>query len=313
MATYLITGATGFLGKALTEVLGQQGETYSLGRSASSDIICDLAKEIPSITQQVDVVVHNAGKAHVVPKTQAEEEAFYEVNHQGTLNLLEGITKTGQLPNALIFISTVAVYGRETGDLLAETTSLSATDPYGKSKIMAEEAIIEWGKEHQVTIGILRLPLVAGKQPPGNLHKMLKAQKSGYYFEIGKGDAQRSVVVANDVAAIIPKLAEVGGIYNLSDGQHPTFHELGQAFAQQLGVKPPHAMPLWLAKSLALCGEIGGNLLKRNLPFNQRALSKMTSSLTFSDQKAVKNLTWNPQPVVSYFASLSKTDLLHES
>lgn len=310
--SYLLTGASGFLGKSLANAFSAQGRLYTLGRSAQNTIVCDLASNVPQLENKYDIVVHNAGKAHIVPKTEKEKQDFYDVNYQGTLNLLKGIEAINHLPKAFIFISTVAVYGREIGDLLSEDTPLNAQDPYGKSKIMAEEAILKWGKEKGVIIGILRLPLVAGTHPPGNLQKMIHAQKAGYYFQIGKGSAKRSVVSAKDVANIIPKVAEVGGIYNLTDGQHPTFKELGQVFAEKLEVKHPHVMPPILGKLLATAGDLGGAVLRKNLPFNSRQLSKMTSSLTFSDKKAVESLGWRPEPVLSYFKHLSKTDLIHD-
>lgn len=309
---YLLTGASGFLGKELRKELATSGTVATLGRSSGNDLVCDLSKQEPQISKDYTTVIHNAGKAHVVPKTAAEKQAFFDVNYQGTLHLLAGLEKAPLLPDALIFISTVAVYGRETGTLLDENTPLAAADPYGKSKIMAEEAVIAWGKKHAVTIGILRLPLVAGPNPLGNLQKMLKAQQAGYYFQIGKGEAKRSVVVARDIAKLIPTLSKVGGTYNLSDGYHPTYQELGKLFAEKLQTKPPLVMSPWLAKVLATGGEVAGNLIKKNLPFNDRTLSKMTSSLTFSDQKAVKDLNWQPESALSYFASLSKQELLND-
>lgn len=309
---YLLTGATGFLGKTLQEVLSSEGEIHSLGRSPSNQITCDLSKEVPKLAHNYTTVIHNAGKAHMVPKTAQEKQAFFQVNVEGTKHLLTALENCSSLPKAFIFISSVAVYGAEVGQLIAEDNPLDATDPYGKSKILAEETVTAWGKAHGVTVGILRLPLVAGPLPPGNLHKMLKAQKAGYYFQIGQGSAKRSVVVAKDIAQIVPKLAEIGGIYNLTDGYHPSFQELGKLFAQKLEVKSPHIMPPWLAKTLAMVGEITGNTLKKDLPFNERTLSKMTSSLTFSDEKAVKTLGWNPEPVLSYLNSLSKKELIND-
>lgn len=312
METTLLTGASGFLGKELQKWLAMHSTVDTLGRSQQNNHVYDLGNEVPQLKNSYTTIIHNAGKAHIVPKTEEEKQDFFRVNYQGTMNLLSALEKSQQLPKSFIFISSVAVYGKETGEFLDEQTPLAASDPYGKSKIMAEKAILEWGKKHQVTIGILRLPLVAGPLPPGNLHKMLKAQRAGYYFQIGQGKAKRSVVVAKDIAQIIPKLAEVGGIYNLSDGYHPSYQELGQVFAKKLQIKPPLVMTPWLAKVLATGGEFAGNLIKKDLPFNTNTLSKMTSSLTFSAEKANKNLGWRPEPVLSYFAGLSKQDLIND-
>lgn len=311
-SAYLVTGASGFLGKELYRVLSTDATVETLSRSASSGITCDLSETVPSIETDCDVVVHNAGKAHTVPKTAQETENFFRVNYHGTLNLLKGIEQSGNLPKAFIFISTVAVYGIENGDLLDEETPLAASTPYGMSKKMAEEAILKWGAEHNVTIGIVRLPLVAGEYPPGNLNKMLKAQRAGYYFQIGGGKARKSMVSATDVAQIIPKLAVTGGVFNLTDQYHPSFAELAGVFSKKLKVNPPHNMPLLLARFLAWLGDITGALIKKNAPFNSSALSKMINPLTFSDDKAKRLLDWQPKSVLDVFESLPDGDLIYD-
>ncbi|GAB5522679.1 MAG: NAD-dependent epimerase/dehydratase family protein [Roseivirga sp.] len=309
---YLLTGATGFLGKELDKGLSSLAVVETLGRSEANRIICDLSVDAPLLDSAYDLVIHNAGKAHFVPKTSADKEDFFKVNYHGTLNLLKSLEQTPELPKSLILISTVAVYGREEGLLLDEKCPLNASDPYGQSKSMAEEAVIKWGKEHGVTIGILRLPLVAGPFPPGNLRKMLNAQRAGYFFHIGQGDARRSMVSASDVAAVIPRVAEVGGIYNLTDQYHPSFAELSALFSQMLGLKAPYNLPIWLARVLARSGDIFAFIFRKEAPFSSRSMLKMTSSLTFSDEKAKRLLNWQPQRVLHFFESLPKEDLVYD-
>jgi nucleoside-diphosphate-sugar epimerase len=307
---YLITGGTGFLGSELTRCLSVKATIHTLGRSEGNSIICNLANEVPSFAHNYQTVVHNAGKAHITPRNKSEREDFFNVNYQGTLNLLAGIEKSTVLPKSFVLISTVAVYGAETGILLDEETPLNATDPYGLSKVKAEEAVLEWGKKHNVTIAILRLPLVAGPKPPGNLAKMLKAQRAGYYFQIGKGEARRSMVCATDVANIIPVVTLKGGIYNLTDQHHPSFAELALVFSQKLLTRPPYILPFGFAKILASVGDIAKLITQLNLPFSKQNLCKMTKSLTFSDDKAKIQLHWSPQLVINFFKDLPNTHFL---
>jgi GlcNAc-P-P-Und epimerase len=308
--SYLITGGRGFLGECLTQMLSQHNKVISLGRSQANDISCDLSNAVPLLPEGFDVIVHNAGKAHSVPKTLEDKEQFFQVNHKGTINLLSGLDKLNHPPKCLIYISTVAVYGVEKGELLDEQTPLHSTDPYGKSKRSAEEAVIDWGQRNQVKIGILRLPIVVGQKPLGNFYRMIKAIEAGYFFQIGKAPVHRSMVLANDVAKIIPTLVQVGGIYNLTDGQHPTFEELGRVLADKMKVRRPKAIPLWLGKSLAKLGDFGEYFLRRELPFSSNTLLKMTSSLTFSDQLATENLNWRPNLVLNYLNALSRKELI---
>lgn len=310
--TYLLTGATGFLGKELDKTLSTQANIDTLGRSGQNRIVCDLSEGSPQLEGSYDIIIHNAGKAHSIPKTPDDAEEFFKVNYHGTLNLLSSIEQLDSLPKALVLISTVAVYGLEKGTMLDEKCPLKASDPYGQSKSMAEEAVLKWGEKNGIIIGVLRLPLVAGPRPPGNLNRMLNAQRAGYFFHVGKGEARRSMVTASDVAAVIPRVVVVGGIYNLTDQYHPSFVELANSFSKILGLKPPYHLPIWLAKLAARAGDLYSLIFNKEAPFNSRSLLKMTNSLTFSDEKAKRLLNWRPQRVLHFFEKLPKQDLVND-
>lgn len=98
------------------------------------------------------------------------------MNLRGTIHLCDALEVVG-MPKVLIFISTVAVYGCEFGELVTEKHPLDGTTPYAKSKIQAEEYLTEWCERHHVTLGILRPSLLAGKDAPGNLGAMVNGVK----------------------------------------------------------------------------------------------------------------------------------------
>lgn len=261
----------------------------------SGDIKCDLTQEIPTLSD-ADLVIHSAGKAHAVPKTKSEKREFFDINVKGTENLLKGLEQASSLPKSFIFISSVAVYGMESGTNIDEVYPLNASDPYGLSKIEAEKIVANWCAKNNVICGILRLPLLVGANPPGNLGAMIKGINNGYYFNIGGGTARKSMVMAEDVAAIVPKLAEVGGAYNLTDGYHPNFKELSCHIAKQLQKKAVMNMPSGFAKTLAKVGDV-----IPKFPLNSNKLKKITSDLTFSDDKARTKLGWSPRRVLDAF------------
>lgn len=292
--TVLLTGSSGFLGKYIQTYLSKAGLTViTLGRN-TCDIGCDLAIEVPELPANIDYVVHAAGKAHSVPKTIEEGEVFYEVNYKGTVHLLKALKASKSLVKSIIFISSVAVYGCFEGSLIDEKFSLNAKDPYGKSKILAEQSIETYGLEEEIYTCILRLPLIAGHIAPGNLGSMIKAIKKGWYLSIGKADVKKSVVLAEDVAEIIPNLFEMKGIYNLTDGCHPTFSELENSIATSLGKRNPLKIPQTLANLMAKTGDFVG----KKSPINTLKLQKIQSELTFSDLKAKTEIGWNPKKVV---------------
>ncbi len=291
----LLTGGSGFLGKSIQLALSKDNSIFSLSRTAG-DYKVTLENEIPNFNQAFDLVIHAAGKAHSIPKTQEEKKQFYDVNVLGTQNLLQGLEASG-VPKQFVFIGSVSVYGQEHGLNITEDFPLEAIDAYGLSKIEAEGLVQEWCKQHNVVCTILRLPLLVGTNPPGNLGAMIKGIARGYYFNIGGGKSKKSMVLAEDVAAFIPKIANIGGTYNLTDGYHPSFFELSCVIAKQLGKSVPMNMPLFVANGIGFLGNFLGN----NAPINSLKLKKITADLTFDDSKA-RSAGWKPRRVLDWFS-----------
>lgn len=301
----LLTGASGFLGSRIWAELAQQHTVTTLGRTpvGGRHLTGDLTQRLPSLAQaSFDYVVNAAGKAHAVPRTTAERAAYDCVNVQGTVHLLNALERMPVPPKAVVHLSTVLVYGRSGGQLLDETTPLGATDAYGLSKVRAEAAVREWGGRTGVRVVILRLPLVVAERPNGNLATLMDAIRRGYYVRIGDGLARRSMVRADEVAAVIDRAAGVGGTFNLTDGCHPGVGELEDALARYVGRKQPiRTVPLALARAVAAVGDGINAVVGRRFPLDTVALQKLTHSLTFSDEAARRDLDWNPRPVLDLF------------
>ncbi|WP_431243059.1 NAD-dependent epimerase/dehydratase family protein [Flavobacterium sp. P21] len=288
----LLTGCSGFLGKTIMETLRKDFEIIGLSRNSGQYQIC-LENKVPVFSHFFDLVIHNAGKAHSIPKTEFQKKQFYDVNFEGTLNLLKGLEKSN-LPKYFVFISSVSVYGQEAGNNINEEHPLMAKDPYGLSKIDAENLILKWCEKNNVVATILRLPLLVGKNPPGNLGAMVRAINKGYYFNIANGKARKSMVLSKDVASIIPTVFSIGGIYNLTDGFHPSFDELSTAISKN--TQTYFNIPLFIAKIFGRIGDILGD----KAPINSLKVSKITSDLTFDDSKARRLLKWKPELVLDY-------------
>ena len=296
MEKLLFTGGTGFLGKNVMHLLTQQYEVTTCGITPNDMIKANLAKDVPEFPEKYDVVLHACGKAHVVPKTEAEKQAFYDVNYQGTVNLCTALEKAG-VPKALVLISTVAVYGCEYGNLIDETHPLDGDSPYAKSKIMAEEYLTKWCLDHQVRLGILRPSLLAGKDAPGNLGAMVTGIKKGFYMNIAGGKVIKGILMAEDIARLLPLLEEKGGVYNVCDTRQPSFGEISVSIANQLGKRKPLNIPYWMAWCMAKVGDLLGD----KAPINSYKLEKMTKSLTFSNHKARTELGWEPLDVLDNY------------
>ncbi len=292
----LLTGASGFLGKEIYQSLTKVKENniITLGRSITNDFIYDLTKNTPEINKKIEIVIHASGRAHYEPKNETEIKEFYDVNTEGTKRLLKGLLKNVEQLKAFVLISTVAVYGKDVGNNISEYHPLEGKTPYAKSKILAEEEVQKFCDQNNINCVILRLPLISGANPPGNLGKMINAIKKGYYFRIGKGEAKKSMVSANDIALILPSLYNKKGIYNLTDGLHPSFKEIEDYICKGLGRRKIITFPKFIFSILAKIGDM--------LPFfilNSNKLNKITKSLTFSDEKARKELNWKPSSALN--------------
>lgn len=296
MQKLLFTGGTGFLGKNIKPILDNMYEVTTIGIMDADMIKANFVSEIPNLPEQYDVVLHAAGKAHIYPKTENERKAFYDVNLTGTKHLCEALEKAG-VPQAFIFISTLNVYGDEPGNMNKEDERpLVGSSPYADSKIKAEQYLTEWCKKNNVILGILRPSLLAGKDAPGNLGAMIHGIKTGAYLSIAGGKAKKSVLMVDDIAYLVPLVAEKGGVYNVCDDHNPSFGELETIIAMQLGRRKPISIPYWFAKCLALVGDVF-----KFFPINSSRLEKIVTSDTWSNEKAKRELGWQPMDVLKHY------------
>jgi nucleoside-diphosphate-sugar epimerase len=297
--TILLTGASGFLGTCIQSEMDSVHRILTIGRQSSNTVQCDLAVQIPHLeTEDVDAVIHAAGKAHIYPKTEAEKQAFFDINVQGTEHLLASL-ENKQIKK-FVFVSSVSVYGLGKGQGISEEAPLLGQSPYALSKIQAEQLIINWCKKKQIPFLIVRLPLVVGPHPLGNLGKMIQAIQKGTYLRIAKGDASKSMVLASDVAHLFSQWLSaeqsVSGIFNLTDGHHPTFFELEEALKTKYNKRWIPTIPSGIAHVL---GKLGDNI--SIFPVNSQTIEKITCTFTFSDEKARKVLHWHPHPILDYY------------
>lgn len=292
---YLVSGASGFLGKFIIAELGSKSYD-TIGRKSSNTILFDLAQsnDYLHLPEKYDYLIIASGHAHLYEDNAREKLLHYKVNFKGTQKLVEAVDNESL--KGVVYISTVAVYGENMKTPFKEADELFGVTPYAKSKIAAEEYLLDWSRKKNVPVLIFRVPLIVGKFPPGNLRAMIEAIRNKRYFSVAKGKARRSMVLADDLAKFV--IASIGkhGIYNLSDGFHPSYRELEIVIANKLNLLPPKEMPLFLAKLVAFLGDF-----LPLFPINSVRLKKLTNDLIVDDSKARKELGWNPRSVAKYF------------
>ncbi len=265
-----------------------------MGRSHFDDVKWDMASDsLPDldIIDQIDRVIHIAGKAHSVPRNTKEEQLFFTVNYHGTIKLLHGIDNwvlknNSMYPRQFIFISSVSVYGLDAGENISEDYPCQPQTPYGKSKLQAEESVLEWGRQHGIAILILRLPLIWGEEAPGNLGAMEKAIRKGYYFRIGSGEAVRSMVDIHELAVFMANLkGDEQGIYNMVSC-NVSYNEIEQYFGKKYN-RRIKVIPRGFAKFLAKIGD-----RVSTFPLDSYRLNKMENLLTFDSSLAIEKIGW---------------------
>lgn len=201
MDKLLLTGGSGFVGRNIAPLLSGRYRVVTLGRGASNDIRADLSESVPELGGRFDVVVHAAALAHPDRKTQPDD--FLEVNVGGTKRLCQALERTG-VPDAFVFVSTVAVYGCDDGAVgVDESWPLDGRIPYAVSKIEAETFLRQWCSDHDVRLAILRPSLLIGPDAPGNMGRMVCGISTGLYAGIGRGSGLRSITLVSDRKSVV--------------------------------------------------------------------------------------------------------------
>jgi len=284
----LFTGSSGFVGKNIIDKFKIDNNVYTLSRHDAFYNI-DLTQTVPIIQHKYDLVIHAAGVAHLMSNSSLVNQFIYDSNIIATRNLLKSFNDN-YIPSNFIFLSSVAVYGEEEGYMINELNDLRGKTSYARSKIECENIIINWCKINNVTCTILRLPLLIGPNPKGNLGALIKSIRMNTYFNVSGNKAKKSMLHVYDIYNFIKLSYSEGGIYNLTDGVDPSIIDFTNRLALILGKKKIINIPYTLIKFASRIGDNFGS----NFFINSFKLNKLTTSLTFSNYKAISTFNWEP-------------------
>ena len=274
----LLTGHTGFLGSVIYKSLIKEFVVYTLGRSENSDYRVDYLNWDGrlELKHSIDAIVHVAGLAHGKSNSDI---TMTKVNLESTKYLTD-IADKWQI-SAFVFISSTAIYGREYGLEIREDEKLQLRTNFALTKFHSENSILNRGNTKDSLI--IRLPLVIGPNPIGNLGKLIASISSGKHIFLKGNKARKSVVFASDVASFISNWLKndekKSGIVNLTSGEAPTFNWIEDLIRQYTGSKFFFAFPVGLLWRIIV-------FLKHRLGISIPIFGKIFYPLTFSDQLA---------------------------
>ena len=275
----LLTGSTGFLGRALQKKLddhlviltSRRDEMENSSRFVRKTI--SSAENFSDCLNDVDVVIHTAARVHQMNDLAEDpQKEFMETNCFGTLNLARQAAKAGV--KRFIFISSIKVHGEEShsGRPFSFDDPRMPKDPYGISKAKAEEGLLKIAAETRLEVTIIRPPLVYGPNVKANFAALLKLASKNVPLPLGSVNNKRSFVALDNLVNLIvtcidhPKAANQ--VFLISDDNDVSTSKLFSIMVEAFGKKArlinvsPHFLRL-IAKLIGkeevidrLCGDL---------------------------------------------------------
>jgi nucleoside-diphosphate-sugar epimerase len=294
----IITGYTGFIGRNLVKSLGKKDlQLYGASRTSSPEIVNQDVSHIhiPSLTKSMDwlpivanfdIVIHLAARAHILNDRADNPEAeFFKVNTQGTIDLAKAAISAGV--KQFIFISSIGAMTTLSEEVLTETSPCNPDTPYGRSKLKAEEGLIELAQDSPMSWTIIRPTLVYGAGNPGNMKRLLKLIDTGIPLPFGAIDNRRSFTyVGNLVDTIITCIdnpAAKNQTFLISDGEDLSTPELIRRLAKYTN-KSVTLLPI-PPQLLTLLGKLTGQT---------PAIDRLLGSLIVDSSHIQTTLNWKP-------------------
>lgn len=298
----LISGATGFIGGRLVQKLQQDVRPYLLlaRHQLHREPVyrADLSNTVKLVAActGVDRIFHCAGYAHAFSSLSGEDsEQHWRVNFAGTRNLIEAAGRAGV--KRFVFLSSVKAMA-EPGEVCAnEDFPGQPTTAYGQSKRAAEEAVLEIGRRYGMHVVNLRLAMVYGSGSRGNLERMGRLVRRGWFPPLPETGNNRSLVHVDDVVGAMLQAADDdranGRTYIITGPEAPSGRELYDAMRDVLGLpRCQWSVPQVVLRGAAKCCDGIQTLLKRRVPFDSEVVDRLLGSAWYSSERITRELGW---------------------
>jgi len=294
----VLTGASGFLGARLADQIDRQGglnltclvrKALPAGRGREVVIKgLDASSDWSAILKNQNAVIHAAARAHIMKEEVTDPLAEYRrVNVDGTLNLARYAVEAGV--KRFVFISSIKVNGEQTAPGRPFTCDDTPTpeDPYGISKLEAEQGLQQIALETGMEVVIIRPPLVYGPGVKGNFASMIKLVEKGLPLPFGAIDNRRSLVGLDNLVDLIITCIDhanaANQVFLVSDGEDLSTSGLLRRVAKAMG-KPSRLIPV-----PAVLLQLGATVLGKKA-VGQRLLGSLQVDISSTRER----LDWTP-------------------
>lgn len=289
----LVTGAAGFVGRALCQVLDAAGyvvvAAVRRGSGLPNEVVVgDIgpATDWRDALAGCDAVVHLAARVHMMHDSGSHALAAYRrTNAEATLNLARQAVQAGV--KRFVFASTVKVNGEGRDAPYRETDAPAPEDAYAISKWEAEQGLHALAGETGLEVVILRPPLVYGPGVKANFQRLIEVVQRGWPLPLGGVRNRRSLLyLGNFVDAIrlcIEHPAAAGQTFLLDDGEPVSTPELIRRLAHAMG-RPARLLPV-PPRLLEVAGMLVGK---------RAAVARLIGSLHVDSTAIRARLGWTP-------------------
>jgi dihydroflavonol-4-reductase len=298
MKKVFITGATGFIGSHLVDLLlSQKGpEIFVLVRDPNNlkwlkgldiHVLTGDVFHVPALPGDIDTVFHLAGSTKAI-----KTEAYYTVNQKGTASLFETLKNRGLFPR-IIHLSSLAAAGPSRGGrALREDVPALPVSPYGKSKRAAEEEALRFKDLFRLVI--VRAGAVYGPRDEDFL-QYFKSLKSGVLVSLRGRKRLISLCYVKDLVRALDLCARKdlpsGEILNIADSVPHSYEELGREAGRALERDlVTVCVPLGLASVAAACSSLIAQIKKKPHQLNRSKLIDMRQEGWIADTRKAEAL-----------------------
>lgn len=288
----VVTGSSGFVGTWLCGALNDAGiKVRGMGRrerAPSPHTVAYYRADLldrPTLRPALDgadTLVHLAARVHVMRESAADPIGeFRRVNVDGTRTLLDEAVRAGV--SRVLFASTVKAVAESSTAPLTEETVPRPVDPYGRSKLEAEDVVLRMAERHGLHATILRLPLLYGPGMKGNMLSLFRLVDRGIPVPLGLVRNRRSLAFVGNVAAaalaVLHSTAASRRTFFVSDGRDLSTPELLRLIAAALGRKVRLVpVPVSLIRAAGRVGDLVSRI--HAAPFTSAAVDRLLGSLT---------------------------------